>query len=162
MWRLPARGRPPKTIMMMFSSGNGATSLPSGPSSGSVPQVRDNEVMKLHIMPQSLSLCLTGYAWFGQASPRSLLKWSVGILAERLPLRVVAEVPPMPELPASQPRSSSRLAVVAVPRGRCLHHLLPILMPFWARRAASSNGASSSLLGVASLLTYVGWCVTAS
>jgi hypothetical protein len=49
-----------RTVMMTFSSGIGIASLPSGPSLGSVPQVRDPEVMKLHIMPQSLSLCLTG------------------------------------------------------------------------------------------------------
>jgi hypothetical protein len=36
--------------------------------------------MKLHIMSQSLSLFLMGYAWFGQASSRSLLKWSIGSL----------------------------------------------------------------------------------
>jgi hypothetical protein len=37
--------------------------------------------MKFLIMLLSLSLCLNGYAWFGQASSRSLLKWSVGGLA---------------------------------------------------------------------------------
>jgi hypothetical protein len=50
----------PRTVMTAFSSGNGIASLSSGPSLGSVPQVRDPEVMKLHIMGQSLSLCLTG------------------------------------------------------------------------------------------------------
>jgi hypothetical protein len=60
MQHLPTNGHPLKIIMMAFSSRNGAASLPSGPSSGSVLLVRDPEVMKLRIMPQSLSLCLTG------------------------------------------------------------------------------------------------------
>jgi hypothetical protein len=38
---------------------------------------KGHEGVKLLIMPQSLSLCLMGYAWFGQASLTSLLKWSV-------------------------------------------------------------------------------------
>jgi hypothetical protein len=61
---LPNGGRPQKTVMTMFSSWNGTVSFLSGPSSSSVPQVRDPEVMKFHIMLQSLSLCLMGYAWF--------------------------------------------------------------------------------------------------
>jgi hypothetical protein len=46
-----------KTVMMAFSSGNSHTLLPLGPSSGSAPQVRHPEVMKLRIMPQSLGMC---------------------------------------------------------------------------------------------------------
>jgi hypothetical protein len=53
-------GHPPITVMTAFSSGIGVESLPSGPSSGSVPQVSDPVILKLRIMPQSLSLCLTG------------------------------------------------------------------------------------------------------
>jgi hypothetical protein len=53
---LPDLGRPPWTIMTMFCSGKGIVLLPSGPSSISSPQVWDLEVMKLLIMPQSLSL----------------------------------------------------------------------------------------------------------
>jgi hypothetical protein len=58
--RLPTRGHPPKTVMTAFSLGDGATSLPSSPLSGSMPQVRDPEVMKLRMIPQSLSLCPMG------------------------------------------------------------------------------------------------------
>jgi hypothetical protein len=89
--------------MMAFSLGNGSASLLSDASLGLAPQVWDPEVTKLCIMLQSLSLCLTLQAWFGQASSRSLLKQSVGALAERLLLRVVAEMHHMPELLASQP-----------------------------------------------------------
>jgi hypothetical protein len=70
--------------MTVLSLGKDVVSLLSDPLSSSTPQVRDPKVMKLLIMPQSLSLCLTGYAWFGQASSRSLLKWSVGGLARTL------------------------------------------------------------------------------
>jgi hypothetical protein len=42
------------------------------------------ETMKFFIMSHSLILCLIGYAWFGQASSRSLSKWSVGGRAWRL------------------------------------------------------------------------------
>jgi hypothetical protein len=59
--------------------GKGIASLPPGSSSGSMAQVRNPEVMKFFIMSHSLSLCLTGYVWFGQASSRSLSKWYVGI-----------------------------------------------------------------------------------
>jgi hypothetical protein len=78
---LPSGGCPPKTVRTTFSLGKGDVSFPFGPSSSSTTQVRDPEVMKLLIMLQSLSLCLTGYVWFGQASSRSLLNWSVGSLA---------------------------------------------------------------------------------
>jgi hypothetical protein len=81
--------------------------------------------MKLRIVLQSLSFCLIGYAWFGQASLRRLLKWSVGGLARPPLLRAVVGMCPMPELPASQ----SRLVVFAIPRGCCLHRFLLLLMP---------------------------------
>jgi hypothetical protein len=61
--------------------GKGIVSLKPGSSSSSVIRVRDPEIMKLFIMPQSLSLCLTRYAWFGHASSRNLFKWSIGGLA---------------------------------------------------------------------------------
>jgi hypothetical protein len=69
--------------------------------------------MKLLIMLQSLSLCLIGYTWFGQASSRSLLKWSIGDLIECLSLRTVDEMRLMPE-----PLASFFVAVIAVGRGR--------------------------------------------
>jgi hypothetical protein len=47
MRHLPSRGHPPRTVMTVFSLGNGATSLPSGPSSGSAAKVWDADVMKL-------------------------------------------------------------------------------------------------------------------
>jgi hypothetical protein len=84
--------------MTAFSSGNGVVSLPPNLSSYFTPQVWDPKVMKLLIMLHSLSLCLTGYAWFGQASTRSLLKWSIGSLAERLSLHTMVEMCLMPEL----------------------------------------------------------------
>jgi hypothetical protein len=68
--------------------------------------------MKLLIMPQSLSLRLMGYVWFGQASSRSLLKWSVGDLTGWLSLRVVVEMCLAPKPPASQSWPLSRLVVV--------------------------------------------------
>jgi hypothetical protein len=71
MWLFPNGGNPSQTVMTAFSSGYGVVSLLSGLSSSSVPQVRDAKVRKLRIMTQSLSLCLTGYAWFGQASSRT-------------------------------------------------------------------------------------------
>jgi hypothetical protein len=67
--------------MTVFSLGKGVVSLPPGSSSSSMPQVRDPEVKKLLIMPQSLSLSLMGYALFGQASSRVFVKL--------LPLEVV-------------------------------------------------------------------------
>jgi hypothetical protein len=88
--------------MTAFFSGNGVVSLLSGPSSSSVAQLRDPEVMKLLIMLQSLSLCLTGYVRFGYSSSRNLLKWSVGGLIGRLSLHTAVEVHLTPELPASQ------------------------------------------------------------
>jgi hypothetical protein len=60
MWLLPDGGHPPITVMTAFTLGNGVESLPSGPSLGLVPQVSDRVILKLRIMPQSLSLCLTG------------------------------------------------------------------------------------------------------
>jgi hypothetical protein len=59
-WTCGTSGRPSKIVVTAFSSGNAVASLPSGSSSGLVLQVRDPEVMELRIMPQSLSLCLTG------------------------------------------------------------------------------------------------------
>jgi hypothetical protein len=69
--------------------------------------------MKLPIMLQSLSLCLIGYTWFGQASSRSLLEWSVGDLIGCSSLRTVVEMRLTPELPAS-----FFVAVIAVGHGR--------------------------------------------
>jgi hypothetical protein len=80
-----------------------------------MPQVRDPEVRKLYIIPQSLSLCLTGYAWFGQASSISLLKWFVGGLTRSLLLCATVETCPTPKPPASQPQSLPWLVMVAVP-----------------------------------------------
>jgi hypothetical protein len=71
--------------------------------------------MKLLIMLQSLSLCLTGYALFGQASSRSLLKWSVGGLASHLSLRATVEVCLMPEPLDSLLLPSSWLVAVVAP-----------------------------------------------
>jgi hypothetical protein len=85
--------------------------------------------MKLLIIPQFLSLCLMGYVWFGQASSRSLLKWSVGGLAGRLSLHVAVEIHLALEPPASQSWQSSWLVVVLVPLRRCLCLLLPPLTP---------------------------------
>jgi hypothetical protein len=48
-------------------------------------------------------------------------------------LCMAVETCPTPELPASQSRLSSRLVVVAVPRGRYLRCLLLALMPTWAQ-----------------------------
>jgi hypothetical protein len=98
---LPDVGRPPWTVMTAFSSRNGVVLLMSSPSSSSAPQVRDPKVMKLLIMPQSLSLCLMGYVWFGQASSRNLLKWSVDGLTGRLLLWAMVEMHLMPKPPAS-------------------------------------------------------------
>jgi hypothetical protein len=80
-----------------------------------MPQVRDPEVRKLYIIPQSLSLCLTGYAWFGQASSISLLKWFVGGLTRSLLLCATVETCPTPKPLASQPQSLPWLVMVAVP-----------------------------------------------
>jgi hypothetical protein len=71
--------------------------------------------MNLLIMLHSLSLCLIGYEWFGQASSRSLLKWSVGGLTGRLPLRASVEMRLTPEPPASQSWLSLRMVMVVVP-----------------------------------------------
>jgi hypothetical protein len=70
--------------------------------------------MKLLIMLQSLSLCLMRYAWFGQASTRSLLKWSVGGLAGRLLLHVAIGMRLTLKLPTSQSWQSSWLVMVVV------------------------------------------------
>jgi hypothetical protein len=72
--------------MIAPSLGKGIALLPLGSSSCSLSQVRDTEVMKFFIMPQSLSLGLMGYAWFGQASVSSLSKWFVGGYVWRLAL----------------------------------------------------------------------------
>jgi hypothetical protein len=111
------------------------------------------EVIKHLIMWQPLSLCLTGYMWFGQASLRSLLKWSIGGLAGCLPLRASIEMSLTLEPPASQSGLLLLMVVVVVP-WRCCFHLL--LQPL------TSDGASLSLLGVASLLPCVGQSMIAS
>jgi hypothetical protein len=97
---------------MAFSLGNDVVSLPFGPSLSSAPPVMDPEIMKLLIMLQSLSFCLTGFVWFGQASSRSLLKWNIEGLVRRLSLRVAAGVRLTPEPPTSLSLSS---VVVVVP-----------------------------------------------
>jgi hypothetical protein len=90
------------------------------------------DVMKLYIMPQSLSLCLTRYAWFGKVSSRSLLKWSVGGLARRLLPCVAVEMHPTPELPTFQLLLLPRLVMVVVLREHYLRRLLLPLTPSWA------------------------------
>jgi hypothetical protein len=64
--------------MTASSPRKGIVSLLLGSSSSFIPQVKDPEIMKLFIMSQYLSLCLTEYALFGQVSSRSHLKWYVG------------------------------------------------------------------------------------
>jgi hypothetical protein len=54
--------------------GEGHHIAPAWSSSSLVPEVGNPEIMKLFIMSQSLSPCLTGYTWFGQASLSSPLK----------------------------------------------------------------------------------------
>jgi hypothetical protein len=71
--------------------------------------------MKLLIMPQTLSLCLIGYVWFGQAFLRCFLKWSVGGLIGRLSLRTTVEMHLMPEPPTSQSWLLLWLVMVVVP-----------------------------------------------
>jgi hypothetical protein len=66
MRHLPDGGHPLITFMMAFSSWNGVVSLPLVPSSTSVPQVRDPEVMKLRIMLQSLIFCEQGRRGLGK------------------------------------------------------------------------------------------------
>jgi hypothetical protein len=78
MQRLFGGGRPPQTIMTASSLGKGIVLLLLGSSSSFVARVRDPNILKLFIMSQSLSLCLMRHMWFGRASSRSLLKWSVG------------------------------------------------------------------------------------
>jgi hypothetical protein len=62
---LPSGGHPPQTVVTAFSMGKGVISLPPGSLSSSAPHVRGPEVMTVLIMSQSLSLCMTGYAWLG-------------------------------------------------------------------------------------------------
>jgi hypothetical protein len=71
--------------------------------------------MKLFIMMQSLSLCQIGYAWFGQASSRSLSMWSVGGHTGHLSLRMTVEMRIVPKPPISQPWPLSRRVKVVVP-----------------------------------------------
>jgi hypothetical protein len=63
--------------MTASSPRKGVTPFSPGSHLGSLLLVRALEVMKFFIMVHSLSLCLTGYIWFGQAASRSLLMWYV-------------------------------------------------------------------------------------
>jgi hypothetical protein len=85
----PRKGVPSIDRHDRIFHGKGIMLLRLGSSSGSLSWARDPEVMKLFIMPGSLSLCLMGYTWFGQASVRSHSKWSIGGHAWCLPLCVV-------------------------------------------------------------------------
>jgi hypothetical protein len=98
--------------MMAFSLGKRVVSLPLGSSSSSVPHVRDPEITKLLIMARSLNLCLMGYAWFGQASSTSPIKWYIGGLTRFLSQLAVVETCLKLEPPASSLLPS---VVVVVP-----------------------------------------------
>jgi hypothetical protein len=72
------------------------------------------KTIKFFIMPQSLSLCLMGYAWFGQASSTRLSMWSMGGRAWRLPLPAVIMMHTTPEPPTFSSLPLSSLAAVVI------------------------------------------------
>jgi hypothetical protein len=87
--------------MTMSFLGKGIMSLPPRSLLSSMPWLRDPEIKKFFLMSQSLSLCLMGYAWFGQPSLRSHLKWSIGGHALCLLLHAAIVTCPTLEPPAS-------------------------------------------------------------
>jgi hypothetical protein len=113
--------------MTTSSLGKDVTSLLPGSSLGSLSKVRDPEVMKFLIIPQSLCLCLTGYLWFGQASSSSLSMWSVSGHTYHFTLRVAITMYSMSEPSAFLSSSSSWSAVAITHWGHCFHlFLLPL------------------------------------
>jgi hypothetical protein len=114
--------------------------------------VRDPEVIKFFIMWQSLSLWLTGYAWFRQVTSRSLLKWSVGGHAWHLPLRAAGHDTPLA-------RAICFLVIVIVIVGHGHNPLRAMLTPLLTTLGAPlgiSDGAGLLLPMVASLLLGTG------
>jgi hypothetical protein len=112
--------------------------------------------MKLFIIPQSFSLCLTGYTWFGKASSRSLLKWFVGDHTWHLSLCVVVATFPTPELPAfpSLPCCSWSWSW-PLENAACASSCHPQCPPWhcgWRRRTSPLIAA-----WVPSLLPWTGW-----
>jgi hypothetical protein len=138
--------------MTASSPVKGVTSPSLGTSSSSMPQAGDPKTMKFFIMPQSLSLCLTGYTWFGQASLRSLSKWSVGGHAWCLLLPAAVTTYTTPEPPAFSSLPPSSLGAVVASLRHCLRLFLPLLAPSSVARRATSDGASLSWLRVTLLL----------
>jgi hypothetical protein len=79
------------------------------------------EVMKFLNMVHPLSLCLMGYACFGQATLRSFLKCSPGCHTWRLKLRLAAATYSSSE-PSTPLSSSLQLVVTATRRGATFAH----------------------------------------
>jgi hypothetical protein len=97
--------------------------------SSPMPRVRDPETLKFFIMSQYPSLCLMGYACFGQASLRSLSKWSVGSHAYPLLLHLVVTICATLEPPTSSLSPPLPSATTMTPWRCCLHLFLPPLAP---------------------------------
>jgi hypothetical protein len=131
--------------MTAYSLGKGAVSPSTGTSLTSMPWERDPEVMKLFIRPQSLNLCLSGKAWFGQVSSRSFSKWSMGSRAWCFLLPTTSTACPTLKSPARSliPKSSS--VATSLQHSLCL--FLPPLAPSSVSWMAIPGEAPLQLLG---------------
>jgi hypothetical protein len=132
--------------MTASSPGKGVAPFPPKSPLGSLPRVRNPEVMKFLIMPQYLGLCLTGTRG-SDRPPQGVLKLFAGGRA----WRPASTIYSLSELPAFLSSLVAAATMTATHSGRRFRLFLPLLVPFLAPWMVMIDGTAWLLLGTTSL-----------